>query len=453
MKNIIKGDKIFYYKLFTLALPVIMQNLITSSLSMVDGVLVGKLGNEPVAAVGIANQYGLLVFLMYAAIHSGAGIFIAQFWGKKDYGNIKKVVNLAAVLAAGVAILFSVAGILFPGQIVAIFNTQSLVIELGADFLRIFSFSFIFAAISFGISVNLRSIGKSVMPMIISGIALGVNTLLNFALIFGLWGFPEMGVKGSATATLVARIIEMAIFLVVSGRYYDILRLRISVLKTVSSDLFKRVSHTMIPVVLNELCWGLGFAVYSVAYGRISTEAFAAVQITNNITNLFLVAGFGMASASAVMVGHVIGAGEEHKAREYAWRFIRLCLLGGVVLGAALHFTAPSVARLYDVTPDVLTSAIVILNINAFIIPIRLTNIVSIVGILRGGGDAGFAFKAEGITMWLIGVPLAFAGAFLLKLEVQWVVLLVMGEELAKIILAVLRLRSDKWIRNVVLEV
>jgi len=453
MKNIIKGDKIFYYKLFTLALPVIVQNLITSSLSMVDGVLVGKLGNEPVAAVGIANQYGLLVFLMYAAIHSGAGIFIAQFWGKKDYENIKKVVNLGAALGAGIAILFSVAGILFPGQIVGIFNTHPMVIELGADFLRIFSFSFIFAAISFGISVNLRSIGKSVMPMVISGIALGVNTLLNFALIFGLWGFPAMGVKGSATATLVARIIEMAIFLVVSGRYYDILRLRIKVLKTVSSDLFKRVGHTMVPVVLNELCWGLGFAVYSVAYGRISTEAFAAVQITNNITNLFLVAGFGMASASAVMVGHVIGAGEEHKARDYAWKFITLCLLGGIVLGIALHFTAPSVARLYDVTPDVLKSAIVILNINAFIIPIRLTNIVSIVGILRGGGDAGFAFKAEGITMWLIGVPMAFAGAFLLRLEVQWVVLLVMAEELVKIVLAVLRLRSGKWIKNVVLEV
>ncbi len=453
MKNILFGDKSFYYKLITLGIPVIIQNLITSSLSMVDSVMVGKLGNEPVAAVGIANQYGLLVFLIYAAIHSGAGIYIAQFWGKKDYENIGKVVNIGAALGVGISILFSIVGIIFPAQIVAIFNTKPLVIELGSDFLRIFSFSFAFAAISFGVSVNLRSIGKTTMPMVISGFALGINTLLNFALIFGLWGFPAMGVKGSATATLISRIIEMVIFLVVSGRYYDILRIRLKVLKTVTSDLFKRVTSTMVPVILNEICWGLGFAVYSVAYGRIGTEAFAAVQITNNITNLFLVAGFGMASASAVIMGHAIGAGEEHKARRYAWNFVSLCIYGGVVLGGALYFIAPSVANLFEVTPDVIRTAILILNINAFIIPIRLTNIVAIVGILRGGGDAGFAFKAEAFTMWFIGVPLAFIGAFVLKLEVQWVVLLVMAEELAKIILSIIRLKSDKWIKNVVIEV
>ncbi len=453
MNKLLFGDKTFYLKLITLAIPVIIQNLITNSLSMVDSVLVGRLGNEPVAAVGIANQYGLLVFLMYAAIHSGASIFIAQFWGKKDYENIGKVVNIGTALAIGVSLLFSLVGIIFPTKIVGIFNTNDLVIQLGADFLRIFSFSFVFASVSFGISVYLRCIGKSGLPMIISGVALGINTILNFVLIFGMFGLPALGVKGSATATLISRIIEMGIFIVISTKHFDILRIRISVLRKVTSDLFKRVVQTMIPVILNELCWGLGFAVYSVAYGRISTEAFAAVQITNNFTNLFLVAGFGLASASAVMVGHVIGAGEEHKAREYAWKFIMLCIVGGIFLGIALYLTAPVVEKLFDVTPDVLETAIIILNINAFIIPIRLTNIVSVVGILRGGGDAGFAFKAEGLTMWLIGVPMAFAGAFILKLDVQWVVLMVMAEELAKVILAVVRLKSDKWIKNVVLEV
>ncbi len=453
MNKLLFGDKTFYLKLITLAIPVIIQNLITNSLSMVDSVLVGRLGNEPVAAVGIANQYGLLVFLMYAAIHSGASIFIAQFWGKKDYENIGKVVNIGTALAIGVSLLFSLVGIIFPTQIVGIFNTNDLVIQLGADFLRIFSFSFVFSSVSFGLSVYLRSIGKSGLPMVISGAALGINTLLNFVLIFGMFGLPALGVKGSATATLISRIIEMAIFVVICSKNYDILRIRISVLRKVTSDLFKRVVQTMVPVILNELCWGLGFAVYSVAYGRISTEAFAAVQITNNFTNLFLVAGFGLASASAVMVGHVIGAGEEHKAREYAWKFIMLCIIGGIFLGIALYFTAPVVEKLFDVTPDVLETAIIILNINAFIIPIRLTNIVSVVGILRGGGDAGFAFKAEGITMWLIGVPMAFIGAFVLRLDVQWVVLMVMTEELAKVALAVVRLKSDKWIKNVVLEV
>jgi Na+-driven multidrug efflux pump len=265
-------------------------------------------------------------------------------------------------------------------------------------------------------------------------------------------GFPVLGVRGSAIATLISRIIEMIVFLVVSWRSYDILRVRISVLRQVTSELFKKVVSTMVPVILNELCWGLGFAVYSVVYGRISTEAFDAVQITNVITNLFLVAGFGMASASAVMVGHVIGAGEEHKGREYAWRFVRICFFGGIVLGVALYTTAPLVTGLFKVTSDVLKTSIVILWLNAIIIPIRLINVVTIVGILRGGGDAGFAFITEGLTMWLVGVPLAVIGAFVLKLEVQWVVLMIMAEELVKMTCSLIRLKSGKRIKNVVLD-
>jgi len=451
--NFLFSDKDFYHSLVTLAIPVTFQNLIASSLSMVDTVMVGALGNEPMAGVGAANQFGLIVFLIYAAIHGGASIYIAQFWGKKDYENIGKVVNIGIALGAGVTLLISILGIFLPRQIISIFNTSPAVIEQGAAFLKILSISFVFGSISLGLSVALRSIGKSVMPMVISGIALGINTLLNYILIFGLFGFPALGVRGSAIATLTSRIIEMIIFLVVVSRSYGILRIRISVLRQVTSDLFKKVISTMVPVILNELCWSVGFAVYAVAYGRISTEAFDAVQITNTVCNLFLVAGFGMASASAVMIGHVIGAGDEKRGREYAWRFVVLCALGGVVIGAFMYSTAPLVVGLFKVTKDVLQTAIVILTINAIIIPIRFTNIVAIVGILRGGGDAKYAFIVESITMWLIGVPLAFIGAFLLKLPVQWVVLMVMAEEIVKMTCVVLRLRSSSWIKNVVKEV
>lgn len=453
MINFLLRDKNFFYKLVTLAIPVTVQNLIASSLGLVDNVIVGRLGNVPIAAVGVANQYGLIVFLIYAAIHSGAGIYIAQFWGKKDKENIGKVVNIGIALAAAVALLFSAIGIILPERIVGIFNPDREVISQGADFLRILSISFVFASISFGLSVGLRSIGRSVMPMVISGIALIINTVLNFILVFGYLGFPVMGVRGSAIATLISRIVEMLIFLVVVAFNYDILRIRIRVLRQVTSELFKKVVATMVPVILNEICWGLGFAVYSVAYSRISTEAFDSVQITNIITNLFLVAGFGMASASAVMIGHTIGAGEEHKGREYAWRFIILCFLGGVIVGGALYFAAPHIAGLFNVTEDVRKTAVVILTLNAMIIPVRLINIVCVVGILRGGGDASFAFIVESITMWLIGVPLAFAGAFVFKLDVQWVVLMVMAEEVTKVTCALVRLRSSKWIKNVVVEI
>ncbi|ACL75269.1 MATE family efflux transporter [Ruminiclostridium cellulolyticum] len=453
MQSLKLKNKEFYLKLFSLALPITIQNLISSSLGVVDSVMVGSLGNQSLAAVGVANQYGLIVFLLYNAIHSGCGIYVAQFWGKNDHDNIGRVVNLDIAIAASVSLILSAIGILLPEQIISVFNTDPVVISQGADFLRILSMSFVFASISFGFSVALRSIGKSTMPMIISASALALNTILNYILIYGRFGMPQMGVRGSATSTLIARIVEMILFLIAVSKYFPLLKIRVSELMKVTKDLLGRVTKTMIPVILNEMCWGLGTVVYSIAYGRISTEAFDAVQITNNVVNLFTVAAFGMASAAAVMTGHVIGAGEEKKGRQYAWGFVRLCIIGGFILGGLLYLFSPSIVSLFKVSSDVLETSIILLAINAIILPIRFTNIVAIVGVLRGGGDASFAFIAEGMTMWLIGVPLSFIGAFVLRLDVQWVVLMVMAEEIVKMICGVARLRSNKWIKNVVREI
>lgn len=453
MGKIIFKDREFYTKLLTLALPITLQNLISSSLGMVDSIAVGSMGNQALAAVGVATQYWIIVFLLYNSIHSGCSIYIAQFWGKKDYENIGRIVNLDIVIATGATLLLSAVGIFFPEKIMAIFNTDPVVIRQGTEFLRIISVSFVFASISFGLSVALRSIGKSVMPMVISAATLGLNTLLNYTLIFGLFGFPKMGVSGSATGTLIARIVEMVVFLIVVSKSFPLLRLRVSELRKVTADLFIRVLKTTIPVTLNEMCWGLGAIVYSIVYGRISTEAFDSVQITNNIVNLFTVAAFGMASAAAVMIGHVVGAGEEKKGRRYAWGFVRLCLIGGVIIGGLLYLLSPLMVQLYGVSRNVLDTSIILLGLNSIILPIRFTNIVNIVGILRGGGDATFAFIAESMTMWLVGVPMAFIGAMVLRLDVQWVVLMVMAEEVIKMICGTVRLRSNKWIKNVVREI
>ncbi|HEX2926069.1 MAG TPA: MATE family efflux transporter, partial [Ruminiclostridium sp.] len=268
MGKILFKDKEFYHKLLTLALPITIQNLISSSLGMVDTVMVGSMGNQALAAVGVANQYGLLVFLLYNAIHSGCSIFVAQFWGKKDRDNIGRVVNLDIAMAAGASLVLSALGILLPEKIISIFNTDPVVIRQGAAFLRILSMSFVFASISFGLSVALRSIGKSAMPMIISTGTLGLNMLLNYVLIFGRFGLPRMGVRGSATGTLIARIVELSVFLIVVSKHFPLLRIRISELRRVTADLLGRITKTMIPVILNEMCWGLGVTVYSIAYGR-----------------------------------------------------------------------------------------------------------------------------------------------------------------------------------------
>lgn len=453
LRKYIFSGKHFYRQLLTLAIPITLQNLIASSLGMIDTVMVGALGDSEIAAVGSANQYGLLVFLMYASIYSGAGIFISQFWGKKDADNIKKVAAIGLVLGTIAAIAFSIAGYIFARQIIQLFSPDPAVISDGAKFLKILSLSFPFASVSFGFSLYLRSIGKSVLPMVVSGCALGLNTLLNFMLIFGRLGFPAMGVRGAGIATLIARIAEMLVFIIIIYSSFDIFAIKVKIYRHIGYDLFIRVCKGIAPVLMNEIFWGTGFMVYSAVYGRISTESLAAVQVTSTTVNLFQVAAFGMASAAAVMIGHKVGSGEEQKAREYAWRFVIIAVFTGIILGGLMAISAKGIVSMFNVSDIVRNSAVMILYMTAIIFIIRLVNIITIVGLLRGGGDASFAFITEALTMWLVGVPMSLLGAFVLRLEVQWVVLMIMAEEITKLVIILIRLSSNKWIKNVIKDV
>lgn len=453
LKTYIFSDRNFYRQLLTFALPIILQNLIASSLSMIDAVMVGALGDTQIAAVGIANQYVLLVTLVYSSIYSGCGIFISQFWGKKDPDNIKRVAGIGLILGITVTLLFSLIGILFSKQIIRLFSPDSAVIAEGASFLKILSTSFIFASISFGFSSYLRNIGRAALPMIVSAGALVINTSLNFILIFGRLGFPVLGVRGAALATLTARIVEMTVFLIIIYTSYEIFSVKLKTIREITGDLLVKVCKTTAPVTLNEIFWCTGFLVYAAVYGHISTEAVTAVQINGTVQNLFLVAAYGMGSAAAIIIGHNIGAGEEKKSEEYACRFIIISAFVGVILGAALAISTPGIISLFNISETVSKSATAILYINSIIIVLRIVIIVAMMGILRGGGDAKFAFISEAATMWFIGVPVSLIGAFVFKLEVQWVVLMIMSEEIVKFAVILIRISSKKWIKNIVKDI
>jgi len=451
LKKYIFSGKDFYVRLMTLALPIIIQNFISSCLNMVDTVMIGQVGETQIAAVGIANQYFLLFNLVIIGIHSGCGVFISQFWGKGDRVSIRKVVGIGLYISSIAALIFMIVALLFPEGIVSIFSENDpLVISEGAAYLRIVCISYIFTALSFGYAFASRSIGNAFMPMVISALALGCNTILNYILIFGHMGAPVLGVRGAAIATLIARVFETLLIIVWIYTSRNVLAVRLKDLLGISSKFIAGVVKTMIPVVLNESCWGLAYIIYSVAYGRIGTQAIAAVQICNTVVNLFTVAIFGVAAAAGVMIGHKIGENNEDEAYTYAWRFTILSAIGGILTGIILAAGTPAILSLFDVSAEVHNSARLILYITSLVMVVKFFNIIQIVGILRGGGDARYAFIAEGITMWFIGVPLAFLGALVFKLPVHWVSALVMFEEVAKAIAVIVRLVSGKWIKNVV---
>lgn len=443
------NDKRFYKTLLILAFPIMIQNLLMSSLSMIDTMMVGALGDIPVAAVGIGNQVNFLVQLFMLGIVGGTSIFISQFWGKRDNHNIKKTVGVSILSSCLVGILGTIVVLIGARFVAGIFSSDPLVIQNVVSYLRIMAFSYIINGITVSLAFGLRSIEDSKSPMIVSAIAVFTNMGLNYVLIFGEFGFPALGVVGAAIATVIARYVECGLLVLIASKN-SVFKGPFKEFIDFDFAFFKEVYRSVIPVLLNEICWGIGNFLYSVAYGQIGTTAMAAIQICNNIQNIFMVFGFSMASASLVMIGNQVGAGKEDRARRYGNKFTILSFAIGVVIGVGMILSSDLIMGMFNVSADVKTYSALILNVFVFMAPIRMLNLVVIVGVLRGGGDAGFALKAEAIPMWCIGVPMAFIGAVALGLEVHYVMILVSIEEVVKFIFCAVRLKSGKWIRSVI---
>lgn len=443
------GDKQYFKTMLMIAVPVMLQNFITSFLNMVDTVMVGKLGEAEIAAVGIANQYFFFYNMFLIGLCAGCSVFIAQFWGKRDLPNIKRILGIGLISTVLVSIIFMVIGFLYPRMVMALFSDEQMVIDLGAGYLKIVLVSYFFTGISFVYSFSLRSIGQAVQPMLISGLALMVNIFFNYVFIFGNFGAPALGVEGAAIATVIARVIEATVLVASIYLQKGVLAANFRELTDFNFGFWAKAYRTIFPVILNDMCWGLASLVYVAVYGRMGTQAVATIQICNTINGLFMVVIFGLSGAAQVMVGNSIGAGEEGLGRSYARRFCILSLLVGLILGVLIALCAPLILNFFNVSPDVRRSSEIILYTIAIIFFIRALSIMLIVGILRGGGDAARAFIIEGFTMWFIGVPLILLGAFVFHFPVYIVYGLALMEEVAKCILGLLRLKSGRWINNV----
>ena len=264
LKQHFKQNAAFYKDLWIIALPIALQQLVTSSLNMVDTLMVGKVGVDAVAAVGVSNQYYFLLNMVMFGIYSGGMVYFAQFWGKKEIRNIHRLLGFTLVLGIGLAAIFTGLALLIPEQIIRIFTQDVAVQELGAKYLRIACLSYPFMILSFGFSMGLRAVEKPKFSMIASIIALTLNTILNLILIFGLFGFPQLGVIGAAIATLVSRIVE---FILVIGFAYlktETMNPKLSVLLAFDRELINKLIVTSLPVVINECFWGLGTTAYMV---------------------------------------------------------------------------------------------------------------------------------------------------------------------------------------------
>ncbi|MDF2592841.1 MAG: family efflux transporter [Clostridia bacterium] len=451
MLNLNFKDRAFYNKMFTIAVPIMLQNLMSSLLNMIDTVMVGALGDAQLAAVGLANQVFFVFFLLIYGINSGCGIFIAQYWGSKDEDNIKRTVGFSVVVGTVVGLLFTLVALYLPRQIMQLFTTDSAVIEYGIIYMRFVSLGYVLTSISIAYSFAARNIGDVRVPTMITALSLVTNGVFNFILIFGYLGFPRLEVEGAAIATVLARLVEVLalIYWVYAVRKNKVIAPGIKDIRRLNVKYIKNILFTAIPVILNDVFWALGMTMYSAAYARIGTSAIAAIQIANTAQNIFIVISIGLASSCAVMLGNEIGSGNKDKAVLYANRFLIIGTLAGLVLGVLLILVSPIVLMLFGNNQSVQQLAKLIMIIMGIFLWCRFMNGVLVVGVLRSGGDTTFSMILETCSVWLVGVPLAFAGALWWHLPVYAVYTLICFEELIKAYFGIKRVKSNKWVRDV----
>ena len=436
--------------LIRVALPIAGQSLIGSCLSLIDNLMVGRLGETALSSVGLGSQIFFVYWMVVFGFVSGTATYMAQFYGKRDIGNIRSVMGIAITVTFSAGLIFFVSCLVMPETILGIFTNIDEVKEIGADYVRVGAPCYLFIAISVPLSSALKSTQQIKLPLLASVTAFACNTFFNYMFIYGNLGAPRLEVSGAALATVIARCIEMLIMVTVVFKGKNMIAGGVRDYFSWNKNLFIKVLKNSIPTTINETAWGAGVAMYNAAYGRMTVTAFAAVQASGTIQNIFILACFSFGDAMLILVGEKLGRGQLDKAYEMAKGILKVGIVVGFIAGIMLVITSQFVVKLFDFTPLGIKYTTTIIIIYSVMLFIKVYNSAIITGVLRCGGDTRFAMFAEIGCVWLIGVPCAFIGALILKLPIYYVVLMVQSEEALKFFITSYRFKSKKWLKNLV---
>ena len=444
----------FYREIAVLAAPIVMQNLITSMLGMADTFMVGMLGEEPMAAVTLANIPLFVVQLFIFGVQSGSSVLISQYWGRKDMEAINRVMGVALWVVLSVASVFAAILILCPVPFLSLFNNQPQLVELAAQYGGLAGLSYVCNAFTMVYVAAYRSMEQPRLGMYILAASMTTNTFLNWVFIFGNLGAPQLGVRGAALATLIARLLEVAI---VAGHMArtKFFRIRPALLVRPGLNMSWRFIRYGGLVVCNETLWGIGTSVFPTIMGHMenSTEILAAYTLAGNVEKLCTVFSFGLAATASIIIGREIGAGRVSQVRRIGLAMDTLAVGCGLILGGLLlcfaRFVAPDwVFPLFKLSPGASAVAGMMLTVMSLYMPLRAFNSVNIIGVLRGGGDVRAATLIDTCPLWVCAIPYAVLCGLVLHTQVLWVYLAFMVEQVVKFGLGLWRLRSGRWIRD-----
>lgn len=446
---IITRDKRFYRLLFSIALPIAVQNLITFMVSMVDTLMVGALGEIQLSAVSIANNLFFVLTILMFGLAGGSNIMISQYWGKGNIKTIHKILAIMYRVCLLITGIFIFIALFLPKYFMGIFTTDKAVIDFGASYLRIVCIGYLFYSITNCTIMMLRSVKTVSISIIVYTASLVVNSILNWIFIFGNLGAPELGIRGAAIATVCARITEFSIVLVFMFIYERKIGLKIEHLLKLDKEILKDYVGLCTPVLCNELLWAIGASMISVIVGRMGTEVVAANSINGVAHQFVTVFIFGMSNATAVIIGNTIGECKKEKAKEYAYSIGIFSVVMGCISGLMILLIKPFVVNFYNVSYSTKLIAMEIMTVTSGIIVFQSLASNFMMGVLRGGGDAKFVLINDLIFMWLVAIPGGFFVAFVLELPVALVFLVIKCDEILKSLTSVYRVISGKWVNDV----
>lgn len=443
-------DKKLYKNLAAIAIPIAIQGVISSTLGLVDNLMVGFLGETELAAVGVATQIYFIHYLLLFGFSGGTATFMAQFFGAKDMKNIRKTLGFTIAVALGVGLLFFIATFFFTEEVARIYSDKESVIQLACQYIKIGSPTVFFLAFSAPLEMALKTTQQTNIPLKISIAVFGTNTFLNYVFIFGKFGAPALGVAGAALATSIARFLEIGLAAYVIFGRKNILAGRFSEFIGWDKEMIRRIIKNALPTTINELFWSIGQSMYVAAFSRIGITAYAAYQAAASINSIFSFAAFSVGDATLIMVGEKIGEGESDETYKLGKKLLKIGTIVGVIAGLALMASAVPLVGLFSLTPLGKSYAIKILIIYGAFMGLNLYNGINITGILRGGGDTKFAMFAELGCVWLVAVPIAFICSLWLRLPIYLVLLIMRIDDVVKMLILTKRFVSKKWLKNLI---
>ncbi len=442
----------FYRRVTALVIPMALQNLMNVAVQSADVVMLGRVGEKALSASSLGGQVNFILSLFLFGLTSGASVLCAQYWGKKDTRSIEAITGICLRFSLLMGVLVAAFTAAFPGVIMKVLTSDGQVHDLGIQYLRAVCLSYVLMAFTSVYLNIMRSMERVVISTVVYGASLLINIIGNALLIYGLGPFPKMGVTGAAVATVFARLAECLMVLAHNRWKNKLIRVRPGLLFVKNRLLLQDFFKISGPVVLNELLWGVGMSATAAILGQLGSAAASANAIVQVVRQLSTVVSFGIANATAIVVGKAIGEGKKELARTYGGRFIRLICVSGLVGSLVVLIVRPIVMAVMELTPTARDYLSLMMLLLALYVWFQAFNTLMVVGIFRGGGDTRFGLVVEIAGLWGGSVLLGALAAFLFQFPTPVVFVFILIDEYIKFPLILWRYRSYKWLRDVTRE-